>query len=112
MKRWWILGLLATVFTVLDVVVTLVLGRQDPVGFWVGGVFVVVGLGMAWGAWLMRREEHMEVVAPPEARPGEVPWTEVAYRTRRRFEGTPYVVETEGSVIRVRVDLAYASFLT
>ena len=112
MKRWWILGLLATVFTVLGAILALLLGREDPVGYWVGGVFLLVGLGMAWGAWLMRREEHLDEVAPPEARPGEVPWTEVAERIRARFEGTPYVVETAGSLIRVRADLADASFLT
>ncbi len=60
----------------------------------------------------MRREEHLDAVPPPEPAPGEVPWTEVAERIRARFTGLPYVVETEGSVIRVRADLADASFLT
>ena len=78
MKRWRILGLLATVFVVLGATLALVLGRDDPVGYWAGGVFLLVGLGMAWPAWLMRREEHRDEVAPPEARPGEVPWAEVA----------------------------------
>ena len=72
MKRWWILGLLATVFTVLGAILALVLGQQDPVGYWVGGVFLLIGLGMAWGAWPVRSEEHLDEVAPPEVRPGEV----------------------------------------
>jgi hypothetical protein len=36
----------------------------------------------------------------------------VAERIRARLAGTPYVVEAEGSTIRVRADLADATFLT
>jgi hypothetical protein len=36
----------------------------------------------------------------------------VARRLEARFAGTPYVVESEGSIIRVRADLADATFLT
>lgn len=111
MTRWWILGLLATIFTTVGAIVAVALGRQDPVGLAVGGVFVVIGLGMAGGAWSMRREEHLDEVPPPEPAPGGQTWAEVERRIRAHFEGTPFVVEAEGSVIRVRADLAHADFL-
>ncbi|MDR7255445.1 hypothetical protein J2X46_004452 [Nocardioides sp. BE266] len=112
MKRWWLLGFLATIFTVLGVVLVVALGREDPVGYVAGGIFLVVGLGMWVPALAMRREEHLDDVAAPDAAPGGVPWSEVAERIRARFAGTPFTVETEGSVIRVRADLADATFLT
>jgi hypothetical protein len=67
---------------------------------------------MAWSAAAMRREESLGGVAAPAAAQGGVPWPEVAERIRARFEGTPYAVEVEGSTIRVRADLADATFLT
>jgi hypothetical protein len=111
-KKWWILGLLATIFAVLGAVFIVALGPEDPVGYVVGGIFLVTGLGMWWPAWAMRREEHMDEVAAPDSAPGGVPWPEVARRLEARFAGTPYVVESEGSIIRVRADLADATFLT
>ncbi len=112
MKRWWLLGLLAGIFTTLGVLLAVLLRADGPVGYGVGGVFVAVGLFMAWSTLQMRREENLDRVAPPEPAPGGRSWTEVAEMVRARFAGTPYVVETEGSVIRVRADLADAAFLT
>jgi len=110
MKRWWILGLLATIFTGLGVLLGLLLGRDDPAGLAVGGVFLAVGLFMWWSALRMRREEHLDGATPPEPAPGGRPWAEVVEAVRR-FAGTPFVVESEGSVIRVHADLADATFL-
>lgn len=112
MKRWWMLGLLATVFVVLGGVIMLVLGRVDPVGYVAGGIFLVVGLGMWWSALAMRRELSLAGQAVPDAAPGEVSFAEVADRVRARLAGTPYVVDASGRVIRVRADLADATFLT
>jgi hypothetical protein len=112
MKRWWILGLLATIFTGLGAVFMVVAGREDAEAFWGGAVFVVIGLGLFWPTVEMRREEHMGEVAAPDAAPGGVRWSEVARRLEARFEGTPYVVEAEGSTIRVRADLADATFVS
>src|SRR6476646_9479139 len=105
MKRWWILGLLATIFTGLGVLLALLFGWDDPAGLAVGGVFLAVGLFMWWSALRMRREEHLDGVTPPEPAPGGRPWAEVVEAVRR-FAGTPFVVESEGSVIRVHADLA------
>lgn len=112
MKRWWILGLLAAVFVVLGAILAVALRGDGAVGLGAGGVFLVVGLGMAWSAAQMRLEESMGDVAAPEAVPGGVSWPEVAERIRARFDGTSYAVEVEGSVVRVRADLADAAFLT
>lgn len=112
MHRWWILGLLATIFTVLGAIFMIVLGREDPAGFWGGAAFVVIGLGLLWPTVQMRREENMDGVTAPDAAPGGVPWPEVARRIEARFADTPFDVETEGSTIRVRGDLADATFLT
>jgi hypothetical protein len=112
MKRWWLLGLLAGIFTVLGVVLAVLFRGDGPAGIAVGGLFLVIGLGMAWSASRMRREEGLDEIPPPEPKPGGRPWPEVAERIRARFEGTPFVVESVGSVIRVRADLADAAFLT
>ena len=112
MKRWWLLGLLATIFTVLGAVLMVALGRVDPVGYVAGGIFLVVGLGLWVPTWAMRREEHLDEVSAPDAAPGGVPWSQVAERFRARFAGRPLTVETVGWVIRVRADLADATFLT
>jgi hypothetical protein len=112
MKRWWILGLLAAVFVVLGAVLAVALRGDGLPGVAAGAVFLLVGLGMAWSAAQMRREESMGEVGAPEAVPGGVPWPEVAERIRARFQGTPYAVEVEGSIVRVRADLADATFLT
>lgn len=110
------LGLLAAVFVVVGVVVAVAFGLasgwDDLAGTAVGGVFLVIGLGLGWNAMTMRREELLFRVPPPPAPPGSREWADVADRIRARFEGTPFVVETEGSVIRVRADLADATFLT
>lgn len=112
MKRWWMLGLLASVFTVVGAVLVLALGRVDPVGYLAGGIFLVVGLGLWWPALQMRREEALGEAPAPASAPGDVSFTEVAERIRARLADTPYVVEAAGSVIRVRADLADATFLT
>ena len=112
MKRWWILGLLATLFVVLGAVLAVALRADGLPGMAAGLVFLVVGLVMAWFTHQVRREEALSEVAAPEATPGGVPWPEVVERIRARFGDTPYVVEAEGSIVRVRADLADASFLT
>ena len=111
MKHWWILGLLATIFCVIGVG-GIVLGRDDPAGYAVGGVFLVAGLGMWWSVRQMRREESIGESPAPDVAPGGVSFAEVAERIRARLAGTPYDVEVEGSTIRVRADLADAAFLT
>jgi len=112
MKRWWILGLLAGIFTVLGAVLAVLFRADGLPGLAVGGLFLVIGLGLAWSASRMRREEMLDEIPPPEPSPGGRPWSEVAERIRARFEDMPYVVESEGSVIRVRADLADATFLS
>lgn len=112
MKRWWMLGLLSAVFVVVGVVVAVALRGDGPAGISAGGLFLVLGLGMAWSAAQMRREESMDGVAPPDAVPGGVPWPEVVERIRARFSDTPYAVEVAGSTVRVQADLADATFLT
>ena len=70
MKRWWILGLLAGVFVVVGAVVAIALRVDGLPGVAAGAVFLVVGLGMAWSAAQMRREESMGDAPAPEAVPG------------------------------------------
>ena len=111
MKQWWILGLLATIFCVIGVG-GIVLGRQDQVGYAVGGVFLVAGLGMWWSVRQMRREESIGESPAHDVAPSGVSFAEVAERIRARLAGTPYDVGVEGSIIRVRADLADAAFLT
>lgn len=111
MKQWWVLGVLATIFCVIGVG-GIVLGRDDPAGYAVGGVFLVVGLGMWWSVRQMRREESIGESPAPDVAPSGVSFAEVADRIRERLAGMPYDVEVEGSTIRVRADLADAAFLT
>jgi hypothetical protein len=111
MKLWWILGLLATIFVVLGAVLMVFLA-SDPAGLGAGGVFLVVGLGLWWPALQMRREESLDEHPAPAATPGGVAFAEVAERIRARLADKPYTVDTEGSTIRIRADLADATFLT
>lgn len=112
MKQWWVLGLLATIFIVLGAVLAVALRGDGLPGVATGLVFLGVGIVMGWFAWQMRREEALAGVTAPEAASGGVPWPEVVERIRARFADTPYVVEVAGSIVRVRADLAAATFLT
>lgn len=111
MKTWILLASMAALFSGIGLVLAvgaLVTGEWAMLG---GLVFLVVGLLMAWNVPAARREQNAAGVPSPPAAPGTVPFERVADLIRERLAGTPYVVEQQGSMIRVHADLADAEFL-
>lgn len=111
MKTWILQALMAVLFSGIGLVLAVsafVTGEWAMLG---GLVFLVAGLLMAWFVPAARREQNAAGLPVPPAPPGTVPFERVADLIRERLAGTPYVVELQGSMIRVHADLADAEFL-
>lgn len=109
---WIVLAALAAIFTSLGVgllVTAFVTGEWGMLG---SSLFLVVGLVMAWFVPTARREIDAPQDDPPVTGSDTVPFERVAELIRERLANSPYVVEHEGSLIRVHADLADARFLT
>ena len=111
MKTWILLAAMAFVFSSVGAVLMVIAVATSTWPLLAGGVFLVVGLVMAWFVPSSRREQNADLSALPTAAAGTVPFERVAELIRERLAGTPYTVELTGAMIRVHADLADAAFL-
>lgn len=111
MKTWILLAAMAFVFSSIGAVMMVIAVATGTWPLLAGGVFLAVGLMMAWFVPSSRREQTADRSVLPTAAAGTVPFERVAELIRERLASTPYTVELAGAMIRVHADLADATFL-
>lgn len=111
MKTWILLAAMAFVFSSIGAVLMVIAVATSTWPLLAGGVFLAVGLVMAWFVPSSRREQTADRSVLPTAAAGTVPFERVAELIRERLAATPYTVELAGAMIRVHADLADAAFL-
>lgn len=111
MKSWILMAIMATVFSVIGIVLVLVAFLTSTWPLLSGLIFLLLGVVAATFVPAARREQGAAGVEAPAAVAGVVPFERVADLIRERLSGTPYVVTLEGALIRVHADLADAEFL-
>jgi len=111
MKSWILMVIMGALFSVSGVILALF---AVATGTWVllgGLLFLAMGLVLLWFVPAAQREASADGTEAPVVEGPTVPFEQVAALIRERLAGTPYVVDGQGSRIRVHADLADTEFL-